>query len=236
MYSSIQPVSLPLLSGHSATDPQRLSPLILPFSLPNYSLITTNLKGIDATPTGNPSVTTNFADKNDGALVDDGNDAPTMHDPFGGDKLDKIAGSDDMALPGSDDAGAEDSSPTRDRRMSKEWDASKVPPSRFQKRSGSIYSTPSSRDAHLNGTDRDKGYWEKMKEKVSSECLLPRVCCLRGGERLSFSFFPGTKGPLIYSTSGTNAVLYHRAGSRNKRRPTHLSRMTFASSTFASAF
>jgi len=121
--------------------------------------------GIDATPTGNPSVTTNFADKNDGALVDDGNDAPTMHDPFGGDKLDKIAGSDDMALPGSDDAGAEDSSPTRDRRMSKEWDASKVPPSRFQKRSGSIYSTPSSRDAHLNGTDRDKGYWEKMKEK-----------------------------------------------------------------------
>jgi len=29
-------------------------------------------------------------------------------------------------------------------------DASKVPPSRFQKRKGSIYSTPSSRDGHID--------------------------------------------------------------------------------------
>ncbi|CAK7266152.1 hypothetical protein SEPCBS57363_001946 [Sporothrix epigloea] len=36
-----------------------------------------------------------------------------------------------------------------DRRYSDEWDASKVPPSRFQKRKGSIYSTPGSRDGHV---------------------------------------------------------------------------------------
>jgi len=41
----------------------------------------------------------------------------------------------------------------RDRRMSKEWDASKVPPSRFQKREGSIHATPASRDGHV---DRNK--------------------------------------------------------------------------------
>jgi len=41
----------------------------------------------------------------------------------------------------------------RDRRMSKEWDASKVPPSRFQKREGSIHATPASRDGHI---DRNK--------------------------------------------------------------------------------
>ena len=39
--------------------------------------------------------------------------------------------------------------PPRDRRASDEWDASKVPPSRFQKRKGSIYSTPNSRDGHV---------------------------------------------------------------------------------------
>lgn len=50
--------------------------------------------------------------------------------------------------------------------MSKEWDASKVPPSRFQKREGSIYSTPQSRDAHVKGSSRDKAYHDKLKEKV----------------------------------------------------------------------
>lgn len=99
------------------------------------------------------------------SAIDDSG-SPTYHDPFGGDKLDKFAGSDDMKLDPVRSA-SDGGSPTRDRRESKEWDASKVPPSRFQKRSGSIYSTPSSRDAHLNGNERDKGYWEKMKEKVS---------------------------------------------------------------------
>jgi len=72
--------------------------------------------------------------------------------------LSGIAGSDDMAM---------DSSPTDDRRNStKEWDASKVPPSQFQKRKGSLYSTPNSRDGHQHGAqDRDKAYFEKLKEK-----------------------------------------------------------------------
>jgi len=57
------------------------------------------------------------------------------------------------------------SPPARERRMSKEWDASKVPPSQFQKRKGSIYATPSSRDSHSQSGDRDKAYFEKLKEK-----------------------------------------------------------------------
>jgi hypothetical protein len=53
--------------------------------------------------------------------------------------------------------------------MSKEWDASKVPPSRFQKREGSLYATPGSRDGHV-GRNRDglDKYTEKLKEKVRS--------------------------------------------------------------------
>jgi len=50
------------------------------------------------------------------------------------------------------------------RRTSKEWDASKVPPSQFQKRKGSVYATPSSRDSHTS-SERDKAYFEKLKEK-----------------------------------------------------------------------
>ncbi|KAF4125332.1 hypothetical protein GMORB2_4172 [Geosmithia morbida] len=50
----------------------------------------------------------------------------------------------------------------QDRRMSDEWDASKVPPSRFQKRRGSIYATPSSRDGHV-----DKNYQEKFHAKIA---------------------------------------------------------------------
>lgn len=48
----------------------------------------------------------------------------------------------------------------RDRRHSDEWDASKVPPSRFQKRKGSIYSTPGSRDGHV-----DNNYAAKFHAK-----------------------------------------------------------------------
>ena len=54
---------------------------------------------------------------------------------------------------------ARSSSPS-DRRNSVEWDASKVPPSRFQKRKGSIYAVPSSRDGHV-----DSNYNTKFHEK-----------------------------------------------------------------------
>ncbi|ERT00803.1 uncharacterized protein SPSK_08097 [Sporothrix schenckii 1099-18] len=47
-----------------------------------------------------------------------------------------------------------------DRRHSDEWDASKVPPSRFQKRKGSIYSTQGSRDGHV-----DSNYAAKFHAK-----------------------------------------------------------------------
>ncbi|KAL5086350.1 hypothetical protein V8C34DRAFT_283536 [Trichoderma compactum] len=50
----------------------------------------------------------------------------------------------------------------KDRRLSDEWDAAKVPPSRFQKRKGSIYATPGSRDGHV-----DKNYAEKYHAKIA---------------------------------------------------------------------
>jgi len=52
-----------------------------------------------------------------------------------------------------------------DRRMSREWDASQVPPSQFQRRRGSIFATPNSRDGKVASSDRDKAYHDKLKEK-----------------------------------------------------------------------
>jgi len=80
----------------------------------------------------------------------------------------KIAGADDMAVDGEMDVQRTTSGGGR--RMSREWDASKVPPSQFQKRKGSIYSTPSSRDGHVHGAgERDKAYHDKLKEKVCAK-------------------------------------------------------------------
>ncbi|ORY16732.1 hypothetical protein BCR34DRAFT_584108 [Clohesyomyces aquaticus] len=112
---------------------------------------TTAASAIDATPTGNPSVQSQdpFASQRE-----------ANNDPFAGDKLSDLAGSDDMKMSSSP--------PSKDRRMSKEWDASKVPPSRFQRREGSIYSTPGSRDGHVKGSSRDQAYHDKLKEKVRS--------------------------------------------------------------------
>ncbi|KAK1256477.1 hypothetical protein MKX07_008736 [Trichoderma sp. CBMAI-0711] len=56
----------------------------------------------------------------------------------------------------------------RDRRLSDEWDAAKVPPSRFQKRKGSIYATPSSRDGHVDKNKVEK-YFAKIAEMKGSK-------------------------------------------------------------------
>jgi len=94
-------------------------------------------------------------------------EAPTSTDPFA---AHREAGNDPFAgqreNDGLGDLGTSPSSPPTDRRMSKEWDASKVPPSRFQKREGSIFATPGSRDAHTGkGKDRDQSFKDKLKEK-----------------------------------------------------------------------
>jgi len=104
---------------------------------------------IDSSPEAPVGSTDPFSSQRDG------------NDPFAADK----AAKNDEAI---EDGVGQGLSPTREgktRRMSKEWDASKVPPSQFQKRKGSIYATPSSRDAHSSSTDRDKAYFEKLKEK-----------------------------------------------------------------------
>jgi len=104
---------------------------------------------IDQTPEAPGESADPFASQRDG------------NDVFGADK----AAKNDEAI---EDGVGQGLSPTlegKTRRMSKEWDASKVPPSQFQKRKGSIYATPSSRDGHSSSTDRDKAYFEKLKEK-----------------------------------------------------------------------
>ncbi|KAH8704438.1 hypothetical protein GQ44DRAFT_778125 [Phaeosphaeriaceae sp. PMI808] len=60
---------------------------------------------------------------------------------------------------------ASPSSASAERRTSDTWDASKVPPSQFQRPPGSIYSTPNSKDGNVERGDRDKAYFEKLKEK-----------------------------------------------------------------------
>lgn len=40
-----------------------------------------------------------------------------------------------------------------------------MPPSRFQKKEGSIYATPGSRDGHTKGKERDEKYFDKLREK-----------------------------------------------------------------------
>ncbi|KAI5801528.1 hypothetical protein DFH27DRAFT_60494 [Peziza echinospora] len=52
-----------------------------------------------------------------------------------------------------------------DRRMSREWDASKVPPSKFQRPEGSIFATPASRDGHI-ARNKLKAVIHKVKEKT----------------------------------------------------------------------
>jgi len=107
---------------------------------------------IDATPTVNPVDSADpFASQREGG-----------NDPFEGDK-----GVGESAISSEEGAKLEDSpgGEKKVRRTSKEWDASKVPPSQFQKRKGSIYATPSSRDHHSGDNERDKAYHEKLKEK-----------------------------------------------------------------------
>ncbi|KAF8437396.1 hypothetical protein BGX38DRAFT_1145153 [Terfezia claveryi] len=53
-----------------------------------------------------------------------------------------------------------------DRRMSREWDASKVPPSKFQRPEGSIWATPASRDGHI-ARNKIAIAMKKVKEKTT---------------------------------------------------------------------
>jgi len=49
--------------------------------------------------------------------------------------------------------------------MSREWDAAHTVPSRFQKLEGSIFSTPASRDGHVDrNREKNKTFKEKVKE------------------------------------------------------------------------
>jgi len=100
--------------------------------------------------------------------------APQADDPFsaqreaGNDPFKETEGTDLSGVAGPDTMRADSTgagSPTEGRRMSKEWDASKVPPSQFQKRKGSIFATQGGRDGHVGGKDRDKAYFDKLKEK-----------------------------------------------------------------------
>ncbi|KAH8681629.1 hypothetical protein BX600DRAFT_505291 [Xylariales sp. PMI_506] len=61
----------------------------------------------------------------------------------------------------------------KDYSQTDEWDASKTPPSRFQQRKGSVFSTPASRDGHVEkNLMRDNDFHEKhskMFEKAKNK-------------------------------------------------------------------
>ncbi|KAH8808895.1 hypothetical protein F5884DRAFT_385609 [Xylogone sp. PMI_703] len=79
-----------------------------------------------------------------------------------------LGGDDDLAHDtASSPALSPQPSPPQDRRLSTdEWDAAKTKPSAFQKRKGSIYSTPSSRDGHIDlNYGRDAAFHKKHTEK-----------------------------------------------------------------------
>ncbi|KXJ95206.1 hypothetical protein Micbo1qcDRAFT_171606 [Microdochium bolleyi] len=52
-----------------------------------------------------------------------------------------------------------------------EWDASKTPPSRFQKRKGSIYATPSSRDGHV---ERNRDAVQEFHNAIKADKEKPK--------------------------------------------------------------
>ncbi|TGO13184.1 hypothetical protein BTUL_0075g00290 [Botrytis tulipae] len=91
---------------------------------------------------------------------------PINNNPF----TSKTQGTSPMNIPTPSSPNATNThsgSPNQDRRLSSdEWDASKTPPSRFQKRKGSIYATPSSRDGHVDKhIDRDAVFHATHAEK-----------------------------------------------------------------------
>jgi len=100
------------------------------------------------------------------------------------------------------------SSPTSDRRNSIEWDASKVPPSRFQKRKGSIYAVPSSRDGHIDSNyaskfhEKHREMWKEAKDAITGNTSKRRGSTASssgggvtsGGRRQSDTGLDGEKG------------------------------------------
>ncbi|ORY59484.1 uncharacterized protein BCR38DRAFT_58040 [Pseudomassariella vexata] len=73
---------------------------------------------------------------------------------------------------------------SRDYSATEEWDASKVPPSRFQKRKGSIYSTPPSRDGHVQkNRDADAEFHQKHAKKFLGKAKDKVVGAVEGHKR-----------------------------------------------------
>jgi len=65
---------------------------------------------------------------------------------------------------------------SRDYSATDEWDASKVPPSRFQQRKGSVFATPPSRDGHVQrNRDNDAEFHEKHSKKFSFSKVKDKV-------------------------------------------------------------
>ncbi|KAI1265894.1 hypothetical protein F5Y18DRAFT_30669 [Xylariaceae sp. FL1019] len=60
-----------------------------------------------------------------------------------------------------------------------EWDASKTLPSRFQKRKGSIFSTPSSRDGHV---ERNRDAVEEFHKAHSKRWSISSKASSTGGD------------------------------------------------------
>ncbi|KAI8958921.1 hypothetical protein F5Y11DRAFT_19875 [Daldinia sp. FL1419] len=93
---------------------------------------------------------------------------------------------------------------SRDYTHTDEWDASKTPPSRFQKRKGSIYATPSSRDGHV---ERNRDAVEEFHKAHSKRWSVSSAGSSRRGS------LPGNS-----STSNNNNNNNNGSGNSNDSR------------------
>jgi hypothetical protein len=81
-----------------------------------------------------------------------------------------------------------------------------VPPSQFQKRKGSLYATPGSRDTHHGNADRDKAYHEKLKEKVRLDSTNKPF----QSAKLTFPGMGNSRQEGMKNEKQTIAILWHR--------------------------
>ncbi|KAI1652692.1 hypothetical protein F4813DRAFT_301911 [Daldinia decipiens] len=96
---------------------------------------------------------------------------------------------------------------SRDYSHTDEWDASKTPPSRFQKRKGSIYATPSSRDGHV---ERNRDAVEEFHKAHSKRWSMSSTASSRRGS------LPG--GNNSNSNNNHNTTATHSTSTSDQRR------------------
>ncbi|KAI0135000.1 hypothetical protein F4814DRAFT_443827 [Daldinia grandis] len=104
-------------------------------------------------------------------------------------------------------------SSSRDYSHTDEWDAAKTPPSRFQKRKGSIYATPSSRDGHV---ERNRDAVEEFHKAHSKRWSMSSSGSSRRGSLPGNSTTTTTTNNNSNSHSNSNNTATYTSDQRRK--------------------